>query len=62
MIAISISVPPMDEACKDFSPGQCQAWIRHANRFFPRCMNNEDIYCNFDENLRPNAQDRLDAN
>jgi hypothetical protein len=30
--------------------------------FFPRCMNNEDIYCNFDENLRPNAQDRLDAN
>ncbi|MGH0164636.1 UNVERIFIED_CONTAM: hypothetical protein FKN15_052414 [Acipenser sinensis] len=52
----------MDEACDDINADQCQAWIRHAKRFFPRCMNNEDIYCDVDENLWPNAQDRLDAN
>jgi hypothetical protein len=37
--------------------------MHHAKRFFPRCMNNEDMYfCDFKENLWLNAQDRLDAN
>lgn len=40
----------MDEACDDINADQCQAWIRHTRRFFPRC------------NLWPNAQHSLDAN
>jgi hypothetical protein len=48
----------MDEAYNDISP---DVWIHHAKQFVPRCMNNEDIYCDIDENLWPNAQDRLDA-
>ncbi|KAJ8008780.1 hypothetical protein DPEC_G00081970, partial [Dallia pectoralis] len=52
----------MDYACEDINVDQCQAWIRHAKRFFPRCLNNEDIHCDVDENLWPNAQDRLDPN
>jgi hypothetical protein len=47
----------MDEACNDFNPGS-----GFAIRFFPWCMNNDDIYCDFNESLWPNAQDRLDAN
>ncbi len=30
--------------------------------FFPRCMNNDDIHCDVNENLWPNDQDRLDPN
>ncbi len=26
----------MDEACDDISVDQCQAWIRHAKRFFSK--------------------------
>ncbi|KAL3971880.1 SH2 domain protein 1A [Sarotherodon galilaeus] len=50
----------MCEACGDITAEQCQAWIRHARRFFPRCLNNEDIHCDVDENLWPNVNDRLD--
>ncbi|XP_034147992.1 uncharacterized protein LOC117594488 [Esox lucius] len=52
----------MDDACDDINVDQCQAWIRHAKRFFPRCLNNENIHCDVDENLWPNAQDRLEPN
>ncbi|KAL3996900.1 E74-like factor 3 [Sarotherodon galilaeus] len=50
----------MCEACGDITAEQCQAWIRHARRFFPRCLNNEDIHCDVDENVWPNVNDRLD--
>ncbi|KAL3973888.1 glutaminase [Sarotherodon galilaeus] len=50
----------MCEACGDITAEQCQAWIRHARRFFPRCLNNEDIHCDVDENLWPNVNDWLD--
>ena len=58
-IAIPMSVPP------SFWP-----WMRHAKtsvqtkRFFPQCMNNEDIHCDVVEHLALNShpQDRLDAN
>lgn len=52
----------MNEAFDDINADQCQAWISHVKRFFLRCMNNEDIHCDVDENLWPNAQDRLHAN
>ncbi len=47
----------MVEACGDITAEQCQAWICHARRFFPRCLNNEDIRCDVDENLWPNVED-----
>jgi hypothetical protein len=50
----------MDEAYDDINSDQCQAWIRHAKSYFTRCMNN--IHFDVDENLWPNAQNRLDAN
>ncbi|KAL0154153.1 hypothetical protein M9458_050612 [Cirrhinus mrigala] len=52
----------MDDACNDIIADQCQAWIRHARRFFPRCLANENIHCDVDENLWPNPQDRVDGN
>ena len=47
----------MDEAGNDFKPDLSQTLICNAKR----CMNKKDIYFDFDENLCPNAQDRLDA-
>ncbi len=52
----------MDDACSDITADQCQAWIRHARRFFPRCLANENIHCGVDENLWPNPQHRVDDN
>ncbi|XP_032886006.1 uncharacterized protein LOC116978827 [Amblyraja radiata] len=51
----------MDNACDDITADQCQAWIRHAQRYFPRCLANENIYADVDENLWPNPQDRVDG-
>ncbi|XP_032877765.1 uncharacterized protein LOC116973630 [Amblyraja radiata] len=51
----------MDNACDDITADQCQAWIRHARRYFPRCLANENIYADVDENLWPNRQDRVDG-
>ncbi|KAA0716150.1 hypothetical protein E1301_Tti015860 [Triplophysa tibetana] len=52
----------MDDGCNDITAEQCQAWICHARRFFPRCLANENIHCDVDENLWPNPQDRVDGN
>ncbi|XP_055062950.2 uncharacterized protein [Misgurnus anguillicaudatus] len=52
----------MDDACNDITADQCQAWIRHARRLFQRCLANENIHCDVDENLWPNPQDRVDGN
>lgn len=52
----------MDDTCNDIMADQCQAWIRHARRFFPRCLTNESIHCDVDENLWPNSQDMVDGN
>ncbi|KAI2661539.1 Ribosome maturation factor RimP [Labeo rohita] len=50
----------MDAACQDITAEHCQGWIRHAKRFFPRCLAKEDIRCDVDENMWPNAQDRAE--
>ena len=50
----------MDAACQDITAEHCQGWIRHAKRFFPRCLAREDIRCDVDENMWPNAEDRAD--
>lgn len=48
----------MTAGCGDVSPEACQGWIRHSKRFFPRCIAREDIRCDVDENMWPNAEDR----
>ncbi len=46
----------MDAACQDILAEHCQGWIRHTKRFFPRCLAREDIRCDVDENMWPNAE------
>lgn len=38
----------MEEACGDIDADACQGWIRHSQRFFPRCMAREHILCDVD--------------
>ena len=33
----------MDAGCRDISVEDCQGWIRHAKRFFPRCIARDNI-------------------
>jgi len=47
----------MRAGCEDTSPEDCQGWIRHSRRFFPRCMARENIRCDVDENLWPDARE-----
>ncbi|XP_029681515.1 uncharacterized protein [Takifugu rubripes] len=51
----------MDAACQDNTADSCRAWIRHARRYYPRCLAREDIRCDVDENLWPNRQEREEA-
>lgn len=50
----------MNAACQEITPEHCQGWMRHAKRFFPRCLGREDIRCDVDEAMWPNAEDRAD--
>ena len=50
-----------DAACNDITGDQCRGWLRHARRFFPRCMSRENIGCDVDENLRPDRQQHVDG-
>ena len=50
----------MNAGCLDISAEDCQRWIRHARRFFPRCIALDVIRRDVDENLWPNAEDRVD--
>ncbi len=45
----------MDAACQDITAELCQGWIRHTKRYLAR---EEDIRCDVDENMWPNAEDR----
>lgn len=50
----------MDAGCRDITVHDCQGWIRHAKRFYPRCIALDDIRCDVDENMWPNPEDRRD--
>ncbi|KAJ8395850.1 hypothetical protein AAFF_G00027330, partial [Aldrovandia affinis] len=39
----------MEDACGDIDVGAFGGWIRHARRFFPRCLARENIACDVDE-------------
>ncbi len=49
----------MNAGCLDISAEDCRRWIRQ-QRFFPRFVSRENIRCDVDENLRPNAEDKVD--
>lgn len=51
----------LDAACEDITGDQCRGWLRHARRFFPRCIARENIRCDVDENLWPDRQQRVDG-
>ncbi|XP_063077060.1 uncharacterized protein LOC134467064 [Engraulis encrasicolus] len=52
----------MEEACGDIDQAAFQGWIRHARRYFPRCLALEDIAsCDVDEILWPDAARRRDV-
>lgn len=51
----------MEEACDDIHADECQGWIRHARRFFPRCLARENIAADVDEVLWPDQDQRWDA-
>ncbi|XP_034144995.1 uncharacterized protein LOC114829938 [Esox lucius] len=50
----------MDAGCRDITVQDCQGWIRHTKRFYPRCIALDDIRCDVDENMWPNPEDRRD--
>ncbi|CAM4607126.1 unnamed protein product [Leuciscus chuanchicus] len=51
----------MDAVCEDLTGDQCRGWLRHARRFFPRCIARENIRCDVDENLWPDRQQCVDG-
>ncbi len=51
----------MGLACGDIGVEACQAWIRHARFFFPRCLARQNVACDVDEVLWPDPVRRHDA-
>ncbi|XP_031164929.2 uncharacterized protein LOC116056748 [Sander lucioperca] len=50
----------MNAGCLAIGAEDCQGWMRHARRYFPRCIARENIQCDVDENLWHNRQERMD--
>ena len=50
----------MEEACGDIDMGSVQGWIWRARRYFPRCLAREDIACDVDEVMWPDANSLQD--
>ncbi|KAM9426087.1 uncharacterized protein KZ484_016148 isoform 2-T2 [Pholidichthys leucotaenia] len=50
----------MEVACEDTSPEDCKSWIERSRSYFARCVAREDVRCEVDENLWPNAEERED--
>ncbi|XP_060799027.1 uncharacterized protein LOC132900766 isoform X2 [Neoarius graeffei] len=48
----------MNQACGDIDVQAIQAWIRHSRAYFPRCLAREDIACDVDEVMWPDANRR----
>lgn len=50
----------MEDACGDIEVASVQGWMRHARRYFPRCLARENILCDVDEVLWPDPAQRRD--
>ncbi|KAK0131197.1 hypothetical protein N1851_034102 [Merluccius polli] len=53
-------IDAMTAAAQEIGAEECQGWIRHTRRFFPRCIARENIACDVDENLWPIRHERID--
>ena len=66
LIAIPMGVPTSLRARMRHAMNSIQTYVRLEYdtflKVFPRCITSWYIYCDFNENLWPNAQDRLDVN
>ncbi|KAL4007246.1 hypothetical protein ACER0C_001098 [Sarotherodon galilaeus] len=51
----------MELACVDIPAEAFQGWIRHSRAFFPRCLARDNIACDVDEVMCPDAAQRHDA-
>ncbi|KAL4007429.1 hypothetical protein ACER0C_001281 [Sarotherodon galilaeus] len=51
----------MELACVDIPAEAFQGWIRHSGAFFPRCLARDNIACDVDEVMWPDAAQRHDA-
>ncbi|KAL3980184.1 protein O-mannose beta-1,4-N-acetylglucosaminyltransferase [Sarotherodon galilaeus] len=51
----------MELACVDIPAEAFQGWIRHSRAFFPQCLARDNIACNVDEVMWPDAAQRHDA-
>ncbi|KAL3996701.1 SPOC domain-containing protein 1 [Sarotherodon galilaeus] len=51
----------MELACVDIPAEAFQGWIRHSRAFFPRCLARDNIACDVDEVMWPDAAQRHDA-
>lgn len=51
----------MELACVDIPVENFQGWIRHSRAFFPRCLARDNIACDVDEVMWPDAAQRHDA-
>ncbi|XP_038570800.1 uncharacterized protein LOC119900112 isoform X2 [Micropterus salmoides] len=51
----------MELACVDIPVENFQGWIRHSRAFFPRCLARDNIACDMDEVMWPDAAQRHDA-
>ena len=49
------------DTCGDIAVDAFHGWIRHARRYFPRCLARESIACDVDEVLWPDRNRREDA-
>ena len=51
----------MELACVDIPVEAFQGWMRHSRAFFPRCLARDNMACNVDEVMWPDAAQRHDA-
>ncbi|XP_025758107.1 uncharacterized protein LOC112843511 isoform X1 [Oreochromis niloticus] len=51
----------MELACVDIPAEAFQGWICHSRAFFPRCLARDNIACDVDEVMWPDAAQRHDA-
>ncbi len=51
----------MELACVDIPMEAFQGWIHHSRAFFPRCLARDNIACDVDEVMWPDAAQRHDA-
>ena len=50
----------MVAGCEDITPDACRGWVGHA-MFFLLCLEKQNIRCDVDPDMWPEAEERMDA-